>query len=48
MSTQYMEYEDLRLVPTPIGVNEEDVSVEFDQKKYGRRKRITGNKCKMN
>ena len=40
MNEGHIEYEDLRLLSTPIGLKEEDVSIEFDRKKYGRRKRI--------
>ena len=40
MNEGHIEYENLRLLPTPIGLNEEDVLIKFDRKKYGRRKRI--------
>ena len=39
MNEGHIEYEDLRLLSTPIGLKEEDVSIDFDRKKYGRRKR---------
>ena len=40
MNEGHIEYENLRLLSTSIGLKEEDVFIEFDRKKYGRRKRI--------
>ena len=39
MFHQSIKFGDILLTPTPDGLLEQEVSVEFDPKKYGRRKR---------
>jgi hypothetical protein len=40
MFQQRIEFDNIWLTPTPEGLLEQEVFVEFDPKKYGRRKRV--------